>query len=80
MVCGTNLSGIGKAMLIYSNDYDDELPRAGGKSSVWAAKIPDCKAPNRFVAYQTRPNGSGGRASISASLHLPVKYAEVTDD
>jgi len=30
MTCGTNLSGIGKAMLIYANDYEDELPRAGG--------------------------------------------------
>jgi len=29
LYCGTNLSGIGKAMLIYANDYDDELPRAG---------------------------------------------------
>lgn len=25
MVCGTNLSGLGKAMLIYANDYEDEL-------------------------------------------------------
>ncbi len=40
MVCGTNLSGIGKAMLIYSNDYDDEFPRAGGINSVWAAAYP----------------------------------------
>ncbi|MBN1974535.1 MAG: hypothetical protein JW787_12925 [Sedimentisphaerales bacterium] len=26
MVAGTNLSSIGKAMLIYANDYDDEFP------------------------------------------------------
>jgi len=26
MVCGTNLSGLGKAMLIYANDYDDKFP------------------------------------------------------
>ena len=26
MACGTNMSGIGKALLIYSNDYDDTLP------------------------------------------------------
>jgi len=25
-VCGTNMSGIGKALLIYSNDHNDELP------------------------------------------------------
>jgi len=26
MACGTNMSGIGKALLIYANDYDDVLP------------------------------------------------------
>lgn len=27
MTCGVNLSGIGKAMLIYANDYEDKLPK-----------------------------------------------------
>ncbi|MBW7989430.1 MAG: DUF4190 domain-containing protein, partial [Planctomycetes bacterium] len=49
-VCGTNLQGIGKAMLIYSNDYDDEYPRAGGIESVWGPRIPNWKANNRFGA------------------------------
>ena len=35
LTCGTNLSGIGKAMLIYANDYEDELPRAGGRNATW---------------------------------------------
>lgn len=26
MTCSTNMSGLGKAMLIYANDYDDEWP------------------------------------------------------
>jgi prepilin-type processing-associated H-X9-DG protein len=26
MVCGTNLSGLSKAMMIYANDYDDQYP------------------------------------------------------
>jgi len=77
MVCGTNLSGIGKAMLIYANDYDDELPRAGGRHSIWAANIHDWKATNRFKAYNVKPDGKGGQASISASFYLLVKYAEV---
>lgn len=77
MVCGTNLSGIGKAMLIYANDYEDELPRAGGRNSIWAAKIPDWKAMNRFSAYKVKPDGTGGQASISSSFYLLVKYAEV---
>lgn len=79
MVCGTNLSGIGKAMLIYSNDYDDEFPRAGGKDSKWSNSIPDWMADNRYKAYGlNRPDGSGGQATISSSFYLLVKYAEVT--
>ncbi len=26
ITCGTNMSGLGKAMMIYSNDYDDKFP------------------------------------------------------
>jgi prepilin-type N-terminal cleavage/methylation domain-containing protein len=78
MVCGTNLSGIGKAMLIYANDYDDELPRAGGRNSVWAGRIPDWLADNRFTAYGLNADGSGGQATITSSFYLLVKYSEVT--
>ena len=28
MVCATHLSGLGKAMLVYANDYDDKFPTA----------------------------------------------------
>ncbi len=78
MVCGTNLSGIGKAMLIYANDYEDELPRSGGRKSVWAENIPNWQALNRFGAYNLSPDGSGGTANISSCFYLLVKYAEVT--
>jgi prepilin-type N-terminal cleavage/methylation domain-containing protein len=78
MVCGTNLSGIGKAMLIYANDYEDELPRSGGRNSVWAARIPAWDALNRFGAYNVAADGSGGTANISSCFYLLVKYAEVT--
>jgi hypothetical protein len=77
MVCGTNLCGIGKAMLIYANDYDDELPRAGGKNSVWAGRIPDWLADSRFAAYGLNADGTDGRATISSSLYLLVKYEEL---
>jgi len=78
MVCGTNLSGIGKAMLIYSNDYDDELPRAGGRNSTWSGTVTDWLALNRFNAYGLAADGSGGTATISSCFYLLVKYAEVT--
>jgi hypothetical protein len=78
MICGTNLSGLGKAMLIYSNDYDDELPRSGGRNSSWGPKIPNWMASNRFAAYGISPNGDGGVGTISSCFYLLVKYAEVT--
>jgi prepilin-type N-terminal cleavage/methylation domain-containing protein/prepilin-type processing-associated H-X9-DG protein len=78
MVCGTNLSGIGKAMLIYSNDYDDELPRSGGRNSTWTSTIPQWMAANRFTAYGLSADGSGGYGSIASCFYLLVKYAEVT--
>ncbi|MBA7602250.1 hypothetical protein ES703_09336 [subsurface metagenome] len=77
MVCGTNLSGIGKAMLIYSNDYDDEMPRAGGRSAQWSGPV-QWMADNRFLAYGVGPDGSGGVGTITSSFYLLVKYAEVT--
>jgi prepilin-type N-terminal cleavage/methylation domain-containing protein len=79
MVCGTNLSGIGKAMLIYSNDYDDELPRSGGRNSTWSpAGIPMWNALTRFQAYNVTAAGEGGVGSITSCFYLLVKYAEVT--
>jgi len=73
MVCGANLSGIGKAMLIYANDYEDELPRAGFKDSTLG--IPGSvvwNAISRNDAY------AAGKATITSCHYLLVKYAEVT--
>lgn len=78
--CATNLSNIGRAMLIYANDYEDELPRSGGRNSVWAPTIPNWRAYNRFFAYGLAPDGSGGQASISSCFYLLVKYTEVTPE
>jgi prepilin-type N-terminal cleavage/methylation domain-containing protein len=77
MVCGTNLSGIGKAMLIYANDYEDELPRAGGRNGVWGGPVV-FDAQTRQAAYGTDAGGNGGKATITSCFYLLVKYAEVT--
>ncbi len=78
MVCGTNLSGIGKAMLIYANDYEDELPKSGGKKSAWSnnGQIGNWLADNRLDAYNLRTGD--GVATVTSSFYLLVKYAEVT--
>jgi len=78
MVCGVNLSGLGKAMLAYSNDYDNKLPRAAGPGGRLVARLPWWAADNREDAYGlTDPKAGDGRASVSASLYLLVKYSEV---
>jgi len=74
LTCGTNLSGIGKAMLIYANDYEDELPRAGGRNATWGTT--QWNALTRQVAYTE--TGSTSQASVSSCFYLLVKYAEVT--
>ena len=77
MTCGTNLSGIGKAMLIYANDYSDELPRAGGRNCTWG--VVQWDALSRQLAYKiTSTDGTGGVGNISGSFYLLIKYAEVT--
>jgi hypothetical protein len=78
IVCGFNLSILGKAMLIYADDYDEKWPTAGGSNCTWASRIPNWKADNRFEAYDMQQDGSGGWGSISSSLYLLVKYCEVT--
>jgi prepilin-type N-terminal cleavage/methylation domain-containing protein len=77
LTCGTNLSGIGKAMLLYANDYQDELPRAGGRTSTWGT-VQDWTSANRYQAFGLGADGSGGRATISSCFYLLVKYTEVT--
>jgi len=78
MVCGTNLSGIGKAMLIYANDNEEEFPVAGGPRPVWGStgKISNWDAES----YANHPYGRtpGATVTVSSSLFLLVKYADVT--
>jgi hypothetical protein len=79
MTCGTNLAGIGKAMLIYANDYEDELPRAGGPGTAWGAMTPaGWKAADRRMAFGVAADGHGGQAGITSCFYLLVKYSEVT--
>lgn len=77
MTCGTNLSGLGKAMLIYANDYQDELPKAGGRNGVWGGPV-DWDALDRYTAFSLDGTGTGGVATISSCFYLLVKYSEVT--
>jgi type II secretory pathway pseudopilin PulG len=79
VVCGTNLAGIGKAMLLYANDYGGDFPRAGGARSRWG--------PNGYIASWYNQNGaqfvygpSPAPVTITSSLFLLIKYADVSPD
>ena len=74
--CATNLSQIGKAMLMYVNDYDDQLPVAGGPNSKWGT-TPNYQADTRRAAFGLDSEKTSGQASISASLYLLVKYEQL---
>jgi prepilin-type N-terminal cleavage/methylation domain-containing protein len=75
ITCSDHLSGIGKATLLYANDYSDELPLAAGHDSNWAPVVWD--APTRQAAYHmSRAGGTGGNCTISSCFYLLVKYSE----
>ena len=74
--CAKNLSVIGKAMMRYAIDNDGELPRAGGRSSHYGG-TPIWRGADRFDAFNLKPDGNDGVASISSCFYLLVKYADV---
>ena len=78
MVCGTNLSGIGKAISLYTNDNDGDYPRSGGRLSTWGGLI-STDYIDSFVSKDEK--GAFGwppraPATISSALYLLVKYAD----
>jgi len=77
MVCGTNLSGIGKAILLYAGDNKEEFPVAGPRGSLWAPKgaITDWTGG----LNNTQDDAfRGNLATIGSSFYLLIKYADVT--
>ncbi len=79
LTCGTNLAGLGKAMMLYANDYEDELPKAGGRTNQWQSKLPNWLASSRTSAYgMTTTDAAAGITTLSSNLYLLVKHAECT--
>lgn len=80
MVCGTNLSGIGKAMLIYANDYDESYPVAGGRGAWWSqnGRIRQWDAIDEPLEERAYGRMGSNEVTITSSLYLLVKYADVT--
>ncbi len=77
VVCRANLSQIGKAMLLYADDYDGVLPRAADPNAVWNGPV-IWNASNWETAFQIPSDGKGGGATISSCFYLLVKYLQVS--
>ncbi len=84
IMCGTNLSGIGKAILTYSTDDKYEsFPAAGSSDSQWDRGSGNCEGENSFdwrnakaFPETTAPHN----VTLSSHLYLLVKYADVSPD
>ena len=76
MSCGSNLSGIGKAMVIYAQDNEGDFPRSGGRNRNWSTQgyVTTWAQPTEILAF---PTGATGNPTIGSSLYLLVKYADV---
>jgi prepilin-type N-terminal cleavage/methylation domain-containing protein len=69
LLCGTQCSGIVKAMMVYASDEEtSQFPRAGPPNTQWAGA-------NNFVGP---PIPANPKATITASLYLLVKYDYTT--
>ena len=86
LVCGANLGGLGKAMLVYASDNEDNFPRAGGPKSIWDTSgfcggMPmNWIHPNRLTAYGlgTVTSPRDGKVTVTASIYLLVKNNNIT--
>jgi prepilin-type N-terminal cleavage/methylation domain-containing protein/prepilin-type processing-associated H-X9-DG protein len=89
MVCGTNLSGIGKAVMLYAGDAREEYPMPGiTKSASWAqyGKIGDWRdfaqkgpsAQDGIYKATTAGQTANGDGTIGSLFYLLVKYEDTS--
>ncbi len=70
VVCGSNLKGIGTAIMVYAQDGDAvHYPRAGGVGSTWGDSLANWEEPDEDVAF----GGPGGIATLTSCLYLLIK-------
>lgn len=79
MTCGTNLAGIGKAMMIYANDYEEEFPRSGWPKSALRYELAGTwYEDTRALAFGNMPSTITSQATVTSSLYTLIKFADVT--
>ncbi len=83
MICGTNQSGIGKAILLYSSENEQKYPEfgPGGEGgqyiarTAWAGFLDPYEWDERD--NYTEYSGEDADTTVTASMYLLVKYADV---
>ncbi len=74
VLCGTNLSGIGRAIVLYANEHDQDYPLAGiAGSCKWSTE-----GEIRDWDSQGGAQYSQAGVTITSTLYLLVKFADVT--
>jgi len=76
VVCASNLSGIGTAMHVYANDYDDNYPQLPG-TGPWSKELGFSFDMEKPDFSETGQEGHVGR-TITASWYLLVREADVS--
>ncbi len=78
LMCGTNLKGLGTAMMVYSNDYDESYPRSGGSVSgnYWSEKLVGWKFDDTEATLSASTAVKG--CTLTSTWFLLIKYADVS--
>jgi prepilin-type N-terminal cleavage/methylation domain-containing protein len=86
MVCGSNLSGLGKACLTYANDYAESYPVTTGTTTGTALQWKWSNNSADFWDNDVTSTSGGSfnaltsltQATVSSSQYLLIKYADVS--
>ena len=84
MICGSNLAGIGKGILLYAGDYQDEYPLPGCDKTVMLSPIgqlpstgPGWQGATAAEAFGCPGPPTGGFATMGSLFYMLVKYEDV---
>lgn len=82
VMCGTNLSAIGKQIVMYASYNDETYPVAGNKKGVWSTQGGLNATGGDWEATEGHKHAYGGfedrPVTITSSLFLLIKYADAS--
>ena len=78
MLCGANLAGIGKAMSLYSQDFDGDFPVAGGPQATWSTLggVSNIGWILNWPEEKTFGTPPDNKATITSCFYLMVRYGQ----